>query len=105
MTGLDELRRCVEEGQAALRVRPAERVAEALVVLPRLVACLERVHLYQTEIADVRVQLVGAVDAFRQLVWDVQRMHPEVTYKGAEVKKAAQEIDRLLTRISELLGP
>ncbi|PJK00833.1 hypothetical protein CO641_02355 [Lysobacteraceae bacterium NML91-0213] len=105
MTGLDELRRSVEQGKAALRASPKDRVAEALVILPKLVANLDRVCLYQTEIADVRAELTSRVDAFRRLAWEVQRMHPEVTYKGAEVQKAAQEIDRLLTRITELLGP
>lgn len=105
MTGLDELRRNVEQGRAALRAGPKDRVAEALVILPKLVADLDRVCLYQTEIADVRAELTRQVDAFRQLAWNVQRMHPEVTYKGAEVQRAAKEIDRLLSRITELLGP
>lgn len=105
MTGLDELRRNLEQGQAALRAGPKDRVSEALVILPKLVADLDRVCLYQTEVQDVQRELAQRVGEFRRLAWDVQRMHPEVTYKGGEVQKAAQEIDRLLTRITELLGP
>jgi len=105
MTGEKELRAHLEQGRAALSAPSHERVHAALTVLPLLVADLDRVALYQTELKDVRAELTRLVGDFRRIVWDQMRVDPDATHSGAAVQKAAREIDRLLGRISELLGP
>lgn len=100
-----ELRKHLEQGRAALHAEPHERVHMALTVLPLLVADLDRVSLYQTELRDVRTELTQLVGDFRRLVWDQMRVNPDATHNGAAIAKAAREIDHLLGRISELLGP
>jgi len=105
MTPDKELRAHLEQGKAALRAAPRDRVHEALTVLPLLVADLDRVCLYQTELRDIRAELTVQVGEFRSLVRQVQRRHPDVTYRAAAVEKAARDIDHLLGRISELIGP
>ena len=101
----ESLREHLEQGKAALRAGLNDRVHEALTVLPLLVADLERVALYQTELRDIREELVRLVGEFRRLVWDQMRTDPSATHSGAAIAKAARDIDRLLGRISELLGP
>lgn len=105
MTPDSELRAHLEQGKAALRASPRDRVHEALTVLPLLVADLDRVALYQTELRDVRTELTRLVGEFRRIVWDQMRTDPDATHNGAAIQKAARDIDRLLGRISELLGP
>ena len=104
MTDAD-LRRHLEQGKAALKAPARERVHMALTVLPLLVADLDRVAMYQTELRDVRADLTRLVGDFRRLVWDQMRTDPSATHGGAAIQKAAREIDHLLGRISELLGP
>lgn len=99
------LRTHLEQGKAALQAPPHERVHAALTVLPLLVADLDRVALYQTELRDVRTELTQLVGEFRRVVWEAMKADPHVTHNGAKVQKAARDIDRLLGRISELLGP
>lgn len=104
MTDAD-LRKHLQQGQAALSAEPHERVHAALAVLPLLVADLDRVCLYQVELRDVRAELTRLVGEFRTVVWDQMRANPDATHNGAAIQKAAREIDHLLGRISELLGP
>ena len=104
MTDTD-LRRHLEQGKAALKAPARERVHAALTVLPLLVADLDRVALYRTELLDVRAELTRLVGDFRRVVWDAMKADPGATHNGAAIQKAAREIDRLLGRISELLGP
>lgn len=101
----DSLRKHLEQGRAALDAEPHERVHMALTVLPLLVADLDRVAMYQAELRDVRKELTRLVGDFRRIVWDQMRTDPCATHNGAAIQKAAREIDRLLGRISELLGP
>lgn len=99
------LRKHLEQGKAALDAPAHERVHAALTVLPLLVADLDRVALYQTELTDVKSELTRLVGDFRNVVWEQMRVNPDATHNGAAIQKAAREIDRLLGRISELLGP
>ena len=99
------LRQHLEQGKAALQAPPRERVHAALTVLPLLLADLDRVCLYKTELRDIRVELTSKVGEFRRLVTGLQRTDPRITLNAGAVQKSAHEIDRLLGRISELLGP
>lgn len=100
-----ELREQLERARQALRAKPQEKVLLVLQQMPALVARLERVQLYQTELGDLRTELAADVAKLQELVWDGMRLHPEATYRAAEIRKAAKEIDRVLKRISDLVGP
>mgnify|MGYP003503739919 FL=1 len=91
------------EGKAALRSHTFERVSNALTVLPKLVNALDRVALYQVELRDVRKELTKAVRALRTAIWAAQRMHPEITYGGANVQKHMTHLLELLDRADRLL--
>lgn len=100
-----ELRAQLERARAALKARPHEKVSLVLEQMPALVERLERVQLYQTEIRDLREQLVADVAKLQRLIWEGMRVDPDATHNGAEIRNAAREIDRVLARISELVGP
>lgn len=100
-----ELREQLERARQALRAKPQEKVLLVLQQMPALVERLERVQLYQTELGALRHELASDVAKLQQLVWDGMSRHPEATYRAAGIRKAAKEIDRVLAKISELVGP
>lgn len=93
----------VAEGKAALTANPVNRVAQCLKVLPVLLAQLDRVVIYQTELRDVRLELTERVRSFRNAVWEAQRQHPEVTYKAAQVQAELKKLTELMDRLDRLL--
>ena len=100
-----DLREQLERARAALRAKPHEKVSLVLEQMPALVKRLERVQLYQTEIADLRRQLIDDVAKLQRLIWDAMKHNPDATFRGAQIRKAANEIERVLARIAELVGP
>lgn len=93
----------VSEGRAALAAPAIERVHACLVVLPKLVDALERVALYQTELKDVRKDLSTAVGTLREEVRKAQELHPEVTYRSAQVRQALNKVTEILDRLDRLI--
>lgn len=100
-----ELREQLERARAALKAKPQDKVFLVLQQMPALVERLERVQLYQTEIRDLRERLVAEVAKLQKLIWDEMRDHPDQTHHGGPIRKSAMEIDRVLAKISELVGP
>jgi hypothetical protein len=99
----EELLDLVAEGRAALAAPTIQRVHACLTVLPKLVDALDRVALYQHELRDIRAALTVKVRALREEVWKAQKMHPEVTYRSAQVHRAVQDISVELDRLDRLL--
>lgn len=99
----DDLLDLVAEGRSALAAPAIERVHAALTVLPKLVDALDRVALYQVELRQVRVDLTDAVKRLRDEVREAQKMHPEVTYRSAQVRKAMGDVNDILDRLDRLL--
>lgn len=100
-----ELRQQLERAREALRAPPHQKVSLVLGEFHGLIDRLERVTLYQTELNDIRHELIGRVARFQDLVRDVMRKNPDHTFDNARVVKAAREIDYLLSRIAEFVGP
>lgn len=100
-----ELRAQLERARAALRAKPHEKVSLVLEQMPALVQRLERVQLYQTEIRDLREKLVAEVSKLQRLIWDAMRENPDQPHNGGPIRKAAAEIDRVLAKIADLVGP
>jgi hypothetical protein len=99
----DDLLDLVAEGRAALAAPSIQRVHACLTVLPRLVDALDRVALYQLELREIRQSLTTKVRKLREEVWAAQKMHPEVTYRSAQVQQAIQAIGADLDRLDRLL--
>lgn len=99
----DDLLDLVAEGRAALAAPAIERVHACLVALPKLVDALERVALYQTELRDVRNDLTAAVAILREEVRKAQALHPEVTYRSAQVRQALTKVTEILDRMERLI--
>lgn len=92
-----------EQAHAALAARPVERVSKILAVAPALVSVVDHVCLYRHDFHAVRLELTRAVGDLRRTVWEAQRMHPEVTYRSAQVHAALQQIHASLDRLDRLL--
>jgi hypothetical protein len=71
--------------------------------MPKLVEALDRVSLYQTELRDVRSDLTAAVRQLREEVWKAQKLHPEVTYRSAQVHAALIRVNEILDRLDRLI--
>lgn len=80
-----------------------ERVHACLTVMPKLVDALDRVALYQTELRDVRLDLTTAVRNLREEVWKAQKLHPDVTYRSAQVHAALGRVNLVLDRLDRLI--
>lgn len=91
------------ETREALAARPTERVSRALTVLPHLMAFVDHVCLYRHDFHAVRAELTAAVRHFREAVWEAQKMHPEVTYRSAQVHAALNAMNPLIDRLERLL--
>jgi hypothetical protein len=98
-----ELFDLVAEGHAALAAPVFERVSLALAVLPKLVAALDRVALYQHEMREIRSELTLAVRKLREEVWEAQKTHPEVTYRSAKVHAALVRVNEILGKLDRLI--
>jgi hypothetical protein len=98
-----ELCDLLAEGKAALSSSPIERVSNALTVLPKLVAALDRVALYQTELRDVRRELTVEMRALRMEIWAAQRIDPSATFRGGPIQKHFNRMLELIDRAGELL--
>jgi hypothetical protein len=78
-------------------------VSNALTVLPKLVAALDRCCLYQTELRDVRRDLTSAMRGLRQEIWTAQRTDPSVTFRAAHIQKHLAYMLELIDRVDRLL--
>jgi hypothetical protein len=100
-----QLKAQLERAREAMRAPAYQKVSLVLAEMPGLVDRLERVDLYQTEIRDLRKELVERVLDFQNLVRDEMRKHPGTTYANAHIARAANAIDHVLSRIAEFVGP
>lgn len=80
-----------------------ERVSRTFEVMPRMIDALDRVARYQVELRQVRIDLTTAVRKLREEVWTAQKMHPEVTYRSAQVHAAMQQVNTIIDRLQRLL--
>lgn len=93
----------IAEGRAALAAPSIERVSMALTVLPKLVTALDRVARYQVELRQVRHDLTVAVRKLREEVWAAQKLHPEVTYRSAQIHAALVKVNEILLKLDRLV--
>lgn len=103
MTDREDLFDLVAEGRAALAAPAVERVHACLVVLPKIVEALDRVAMYQLEMRDVRKELTIAIGKLREEVRQAQAMHPEVTYRSAQVRLALVNVTQILDKLDRLI--
>lgn len=100
-----ELRAQLERAREAMRAPPHAKVSLMLAEMPGLVERLSRVDLYQTELGDLRRELIGRVSKLQGLIREEMRKHPGVAYGNALIAKEASGIDHVLSRIAEFVGP
>jgi len=100
-----ELYDLVAQGQEALAAPPLARVSKALLVLPALVEALDDLCHTEHQLRHLRLELTAASHGFREAVWASMRVHPEITYKNADVQRQLERILGVIDRLDELLRP
>lgn len=89
----------MNEGKAALRAQPHERVSLALTVLPRLVAALDEIVQKQDRFHALRMALTIAVSELRTEVWTGMRDNPDNTANGGRIAARLRAVNDVLDRL------
>lgn len=101
---LDGLRQLVQQGRDAIGARFApDRVTLSLAVIPLLVNALDNIVQRQDRLLSLRLELTLAVKDLRELVYNAQSMHPEITYGNAHIRKALRRLNSVLVDLDREL--
>lgn len=100
----DELYELVTEGRTALAAPTFERVSLTLDVMPKLLDTLDRLSHNTESLRAIRADLTIAVHQFREEIWRVQKMHPDVTYRAAHVHSNAANISKIIDRLEAIIN-
>ena len=100
----DELYDLVTEGRSALAAPTFEKVSATLDVFPRMLDALDRLSRHTEALRAVRTDLTIAVHQFREEVWNVQKAHPEVTYRAAHIHASTRHISAIIDRLEAIIN-